>query len=168
MGQYYLPEVNIQFNPPPSPETEMRISTSPTRLGRLGLNLPVAIYPAKEGGPDNETAGMCVYGHVDTGASVSSIAIGLADYMGLIPAGISSYHTAAGPCKMPIFVIDLYFPHSTLSPAMNLRVGSSRLDFKPDGDLSNPQNFGILIGRDIMSKWSIFWNGPTSTAVIID
>jgi hypothetical protein len=27
---------------------------------------------------------------------------------------------------------------------------------------------GILIGRDIMSRWNIVWNGPTSTVFISD
>lgn len=29
-------------------------------------------------------------------------------------------------------------------------------------------NFGLLIGRDIMSRWNIVWNGPTSTVLVSD
>jgi len=29
-------------------------------------------------------------------------------------------------------------------------------------------NFGVLIGRDIMARWNIVWNGPSSCVFIAD
>jgi hypothetical protein len=108
--------------------------------------------------------------HLDTGASITSIDISLAKHLKLIPTGQSVSKTAKGPQLMPDFVIDLSF-RATLSPFFNLQIGSCDLGFNLQQCLSDPNdsvNFGILIGRDIMSRWNIVWNGPTSTVFISD
>jgi hypothetical protein len=108
--------------------------------------------------------------HLDTGASISSIDISLAKHLNLIPTGQSTNRTAGGPRLMPNFVIDLGF-RIPLSPFPNLQIGSCDLGFNVQQCLSNPNdsaNFGILLGRDVMSRWNIVWNGPTSTVFISD
>jgi hypothetical protein len=84
--------------------------------------------------------------------------------------GKSNNRTASGPQVMPNFAIDISFPATKLSPFYNLRIGSCRLDFDLANNMkpSKSQNMGILIGRDIMSRWNIIWNGPTSTVIISD
>jgi hypothetical protein len=71
---------------------------------------------------------------------------------------------------MPIYTIDIGFPTTKLSSFNNLRIGSCRLGFDITNNMNpaKPQNMGILIGRDIMSRWNIVWNGPTSTVIISD
>ncbi|GHV72172.1 hypothetical protein AGMMS49928_28290 [Spirochaetia bacterium] len=72
---------------------------------------------------------------------------------------------------MPNFAIDIGFPNTGLSPFVNLRIGSCRLKFDLQKNLENPnvpRNFGLLLGRDIMSKWVITWDGLTSTVIISD
>ena len=105
--------------------------------------------------------------HFDTGATNTSIDINLAKHLNLIPIGQSVNYTAGGPQKMPNFYIDLSFPGTTLKPFHNLRIGSCNLPFDVKNGIHS-RNFGILIGRDIMSKWNIVWNGPTSTVFISD
>lgn len=50
----------------------------------------------------------------------------------------------------------------------NLQIGSCNLNFQLNSNLNNPRNFGILLGRDVMSRWNIIWNGPSSTVIISD
>ena len=72
---------------------------------------------------------------------------------------------------MPNYAVDISFPGAKLSPFINLPIGSCNLPFKINDDgkiMISPQNFGLLIGRDIMSRWNIVWNGPTSTVFILD
>jgi hypothetical protein len=109
--------------------------------------------------------------HFDTGANITSIDLALAKYLKLIPMGQSNQKTAAGISKpTPNFVIDLSF-RVPLLPFPNLQIGSCDLGFDLQHCLSNPNdpvNFGILLGRDVMARWNIVWNGPTSTVFISD
>jgi hypothetical protein len=108
-------------------------------------------------------------GHLDTGASKTSIDINLANHLRLNPTGDSTIVTASGPIRMPDFSIDLSFANTSLSPFVNLKISSCKLGFDLSNTSPNDQkNFGILLGRDIMSLWNIVWNGPTSTVFIYD
>ncbi|MDR0331422.1 MAG: retropepsin-like domain-containing protein [Chitinispirillales bacterium] len=109
-----------------------------------------------------------VQAHLDTGASVTSIDIKLAHHMRLTPVGTSQMMTAGGMVRTPSFIIDLQFPASTLSSRTNLSISSCDMGFDVNSPLSDIQNFGILIGRDVMALWNIVWNGPTSTVIIND
>jgi hypothetical protein len=142
-------------------------------LRRMGMNIPVEISTAtvfRQPQSNNAIFSVLVMAHLDTGASITSIDITLAKHLNLISTGKSISGTAAGPQSMPNFVIDLNF-RVPLSPSPNLQIGSCKLDFNLKECLSNPNdpgNFGILIGRDVMSRWNIVWNGPTSTVFISD
>jgi hypothetical protein len=111
-----------------------------------------------------------VIAHFDTGASSTSIDIELAKYMNLIAIGQSENQTASGTQIMPNFAIDINFPATKLSPFYNLRVSSCKLGFDLAKNLKSSEagNMGILIGRDIMSRWNIIWNGPISSVIISD
>jgi len=70
-----------------------------------------------------------------------------------------------------IFAIDLLFPNTKLTPFLNLEEGSSELPFDLEAAIKNPndlKNFGVLIGRDIMSKWVVVWNGLASSVNVSD
>jgi hypothetical protein len=137
------------------------------------MNIPVEISTAAVfKSPQNNVSPFSILAmaHLDTGASVTSIDIALAKHLNLIPMGLSTSGTAAGPQSMPTFVIDLSF-RVDLSPFPNLQIGSCKLGFDLQQCLANPndlRNFGILIGRDVMARWNIVWNGPTSTVFISD
>jgi len=173
MGAFYKHNVNININPPISPESQIRISTSPSPLLFVGLNLPVVISTASlylENPNFNKvlTSSITVLAHLDTGASKTSIHIGLAQFLNLIPTGSLQSATAGGLITMPTFAIDLHFPNTNLASFINLQIGSCNLNFNMNGDLNDPNNFAILLGRDILSRWNIVWNGPTSTVLIND
>jgi hypothetical protein len=141
------------------------------RLQVLGMNIPVEISTATvHRKPESKVCSMLAMAHFDTGASKTSIDIALARHLELLPIGTSTSKTASGPQTMPDFVIDLTV-RAPLSPFPDLHISSCRLGFDIQqclNDPNDPKNFGVLIGRDVMSKWNIVWNGPTSTVFISD
>ena len=109
--------------------------------------------------------------HVDTGANITSIDVALATHLNLKSMGMIINQTAAERDDRPTFAIDLIFPNTKLAPFNNLRIGSCDLNFNVEEAIKNPndfKNFGILLGRDVMSRWTIIWNGPTSTVIVSD
>lgn len=172
MGRYFSHFPILSGKGPPPPGYQVSYSFKPLML--LGLNLPVEISTASlyRGPPANmPLSSIVVMAHFDTGASITSIDINLAIHLNLVSTGQSTNHTASGPQEMPNFAIDLSFPNTKLMPFQNLHISSCRLDFDLKKNANNknlPQNFGMLIGRDIMSTWNIIWDGPTSTVIIND
>ncbi|MCM0607267.1 MAG: aspartyl protease family protein [Xanthomonadaceae bacterium] len=110
--------------------------------------------------------------HFDTGASLTTIDVRVAQHLGLISTGMSPISTANGVTNTPNFAVDVGFLNTGLRRIVNLQVSSCNLShFNLQNALTNtndPRNFGVLIGRDIMSLWNIVWNGPTSTVLISD
>jgi hypothetical protein len=163
----------IKITPPPVKGTHVGLNFSPRNLQQLGFNLPIEISTASifRKPPLNITlSSIVVTAHFDTGASVTSIDIELAKHLNLFAMGQSESRTASGQQVMPNFAVDISFPTTGLSPFFNLLIGSCRLDFDLANNMnpSKPQNMGVLIGRDIMSRWNITWDGPTSTVIISD
>lgn len=166
----------IQASKPLQEGTQLRLVFSHIPLARSGFNIPVLIsVPASPSTPNQETQtevkSVSIMAHFDTGASITSIDKKLAEYLALIPVGAGMTHTAAGPARVLNYVVDLSFPGAKLSPFFNLPISSCDLNYQFDGDLPGkvtPQNFGLLLGRDVMSRWNIVWNGPTSTVFISD
>jgi hypothetical protein len=172
MGFFHRYGFGIDTNPPLPTGTKVSVSINPLLLASLGLNIPVEISTAsvfRKFPNPLPLASITVAAHFDTGASITSIDLNLAKHLHLVSIGQTTRGTAAGPIKTPDYAIDLSFPNTNLSPFFNLKIGSCDLGFNPANINPNiPQNFGILLGRDIMSKWNIVWNGPTSTVFISD
>jgi len=164
--------VDFKTNPPLPEGTFVAINHSPLTLRQLGFNMLVELTTASEfrKPPLNRPlASVIVMAHLDTGASTTAIDIELAKHLNLLAVGKSESRTAAGLQTMPDFAVDVSFVNTKLSPFRNLRVGSCNLglSFETENQLK-PQNFGMLIGRDIMSQWNIIWNGLSSTVIISD
>jgi len=106
---------------------------------------------------------------LDTGASSTAISRIIANYLNLDPIGFSQINTAAGQAVYPDFSVDILFPSVALKSFENIKVGTCDLPFDlnlPIDEYSSKNNFGVLIGRDMMSRWNIVWNGPTSSVFI--
>lgn len=157
---------------PPTPG--VTISVAPQALLFLGLNMPVEISTASA--YLNEPTAIQrqtiqVMAHFDTGCTITSIDMGLAAHLQLIQTGMGSSMTASGPATTPNYAIDLAFINSGLSSIQNLQISSCNLPFNLAAAQANPKdpkNFGLLLGRDVMSRWHITWNGPTSAVFISD
>jgi hypothetical protein len=150
---------NIKITPPPTDGTHVVVDFSPRDLQQFGFNLPVEISTARifrEPPLNMPLSSIVVTAHFDTGAGVTSIDIELAKHLNLFAMGQSENRTASGPQVMPNFAVDISFPSTGLSPFYNLLIGSCRLDFDLVNNMkpSKSQNMGILIGRDIMSRWT--------------
>jgi hypothetical protein len=173
MGYSYNCNILFDIKPPLPAGTQMGIRHTPAPLFLEGFNLPVSVSTSS-GCLNNPNfnkdlaASIAVMAHLDTGASRTSIDIGLAEYLKLEPSGMAPNLTAGGIKTMPTFVLDLHFQNANLAPFINLPVSSCELSFDIGGRLNSSKNFALLLGRDILSRWNIVWNGPTSTVFIND
>jgi hypothetical protein len=166
MGSFRLHNIGLQTSPPLPANTKISILTAPFPLMFDGFNFPVLISTASAyQSPINphsiKTAQ--ILAHFDTGASKTSIDVELAKKLNLIPIGESPSHTAAGLRQATDFVIDLGFPGTNLQPFINLQISSCKLI-----NSETPLKFQMLLGRDVMSRWNIIWDGPSSTVIISD
>jgi len=173
MGSLQHHNIDFKINPPPPVGTQVGMSISPLPLLLTGMNISVAIstasaYLRNPSFNKDLASKIIVMAHLDTGASRTSIDIGLAQHLKLLPTGISPSLTAGGLTTMPTFAADLSFPNTSLSAFVNLPIGSCRLNFNIKGNLNDPKNFAVLLGRDVLSRWNVVWNGPTSTVLIND
>jgi len=165
MGALQSHSLGFKITPEPSQETKVGIIISPQALFVNGLNIPITISTAsadlqKPGFDKSSASTIAITAHLDTGASRTSIDLGLAQRLKLLSTGSSIVYTANGPAELPAYAIDLHFPNTNLQPFINLPIGSC--------NLSGQSNFSMLLGRDIMSRWNIVWNGPSSTVIIND
>jgi hypothetical protein len=173
MGTFHHHAFSLKMNPPPPKDTQAAVSFSPVPLLERGLSLPVEISTAsifRNLSLNIPLSSIAVTALFDTGATFTAIDINLARHLKLFAIGQSAHDTAAGRQTMPNFAVDISFPGTGLSPFHNLRVGSCKLGFilANNTELPQPQNLGVLIGRDIMSRWSIVWHGVTSTVFVSD
>ena len=173
MGIFNLHSYDVKITPALKEGSQVSVDFSSRNLLQYGINLPVEISTASifRNPPLNMPLyTIVVMAHFDTGASVTSIDIELAKHLNLMAVGQTENRTAMGSQVMPNFAIDISFPNAKLSPFHNLRIGSCSLGFNLQNNMkpSKSLNMGILIGRDIMSRWNIIWNGLTSTVIICD
>ena len=166
MGSIRAHSLGFQIVPPMPKGTMVNINFSNVPLMLGGFNMQVLISTASAYQiPNNPESVKTVQilAHFDTGATKTSIDIGLAKQLNLIPIGESPSHTAAGLRQATNFVIDLSFPGASLHPFRNLQISSCELT-----NPIAPPSFKMLIGRDVMSRWNIVWDGPTSTVIVSD
>lgn len=96
---------------------------------------------------------------VDTGASNFAIDLSIARQLGLSRTGTTNQNTAGGTRTANLYAISLDFPGTSLN---NIDVLVA-MDCVITG-----QPFRCVIGRDIMSKWHMHYNGTTGTITIAD
>lgn len=96
---------------------------------------------------------------LDTGCTVTSVDQSIINRLGLKVRGYTTTHTAAGPQIVGQYVAALSFPGTALQGKILHQVQSVNLSGQP---------FQILIGRDLMSSWSITYNGPAGFISIAD
>jgi hypothetical protein len=166
MGSLRLHHIGFRASSPPPPNMKIAVNISPLPLIFSGFNVPVLVSTAsvyRLPNDPNSIKASQILAHFDTGATKTSIDIELAKQLNLIPIGESPSYTAAGLRQATDFVIDLSFPGSNLQPFMNLQISSCELT-----NPSKPLQFKMLLGRDVMSRWNIVWDGPTSIVIVSD
>ena len=166
MGTFRAFNLNCRITPPLSKDTRIDIQQTSIPLLRDGFNIEVIVSTATilcSSSTPHILNSAQIIAHFDTGASKSSIDVELAKQLGFLPIGESPGHTAAGLRQATEYVIDLSFPATNLKPFINLRISSCQLT---DPAIQLP--FKMLLGRDVMSRWNILWDGPSSTIIIND
>ena len=151
------------------------VGFSPRALLASGCNMQVEVATASAfvADPTNPTPrkSILVMAHLDTGASKTQISPHIAQHLGLTSTGVATANTANGPATNPTYAVDLTFVGTALDPKVDLNVGSCPLPFSLATHAVDPtlqQNFGVLLGRDVMAAWHIMWDGPTSTVMIYE
>jgi hypothetical protein len=162
----YIP-YNLKIKPQPVAGTQASVTYNSMALQAAGLNMQILIAVFLSEKSKIAPKSVTIMGHCDTGAGMTSIDIKLAELLGMVPVGTSTIYTANGKAKTKNYIVSVSFPNTNLKPFDKLQINSCNLGFDIS-QASNAQNFGILIGRDIMSRWNIVWNGPTSSVFISD
>lgn len=150
----------------------------PKNLEYQGLKLWVEISTASIDVENEPTPRKTFQGWalLDTGAYRTHISEHIAELLNLNSIGEDrEIGTAGGRITSKDYTIDLKFLNLNLNPLSNLNIGSIGKKEDDHFDLAkaleNKQeksNFGIWLGRDILSHWNLNWDGPTSTVTISD
>lgn len=134
---------------------------APEALSQVGLLLPVEIsvpsslakYLASHGQPVPEpVAGFAL---IDTGATKSCIDSEAARRLGLQPINTIQLGTAAGP------ITQFLYPATFRFPAMKLEIEfSSVVGVDLTGQSVGDKKLVALIGRDVLARFILIYNGP--------
>ncbi|MBC6401675.1 MAG: retroviral-like aspartic protease family protein [Ekhidna sp.] len=87
---------------------------------------------------------------IDTGASGTCISPSIVDELNLIPFDIQKVHTASGLTEQLLYDTGVILP---ISQPNIISVQTLCADL-------SGQPFQVLIGRDILSRCTLFYNGP--------
>ena len=169
-----ISSINVDVIPSkPLPDRiELRVEVSPDFLKKIGFTFPITLQtPSFLCAPpfSRPHRAVTVMGLLDTGATRTCISPLIADVLELSPTGFSKAHTASGVEEFADYAVDILFPDSGLRGFEDLNVGSCNLPYMhnlPDEQRMTCTNIGVLIGRDMMSRWNIVWNGPSSSVFI--
>ena len=166
--QHFNP--SFSFDPPLPPHAKISLSASSYNMCMKGFNLPVQVtsVPLDRGeANDGEPKSVTVLAHLDLGAFSTCIDKKLATALELFPIGRSRIQTVDGFTQAKKYIVTISFPNTNLRGSL-MYVVEADLSYKGNESNLDPNNFSVLIGRDIAANWNIVWNGPTSTAFISD
>jgi hypothetical protein len=154
----------------PNGTTQISVEYSSQFLAKSGLVFQVTVstpFISSDADAKNIIKSKTIFALFDTGCTTTSIDTRLAEELGLPPIGNTTMITASGKTQSITYLADLSFPENTLSPFPLHKICSCVLPYVPNVD-PTPTAFGLLIGRDLMSRWHITWNGTTSAVCISD
>ena len=161
--------IQIQTRPDPNNPGQMQVGVAlgggATALAAQGIILNIAI------GVDVFTAdALRALGQpvpnpflcqalLDTGASTLALDRSIAQSLGLARRGVVINHTANGLRQSNLYAVSLLFPATSLRSYNLLRASEVDLSTQP---------FKCLIGRDVLSRWHVHYNGQTGAVSIAD
>ena len=151
---------------------ESSLEVNPKFLAKTGFVYPIFIQtPSFLCAPpfSRPPKTLTVMALLDTKSPRTRVSQHIADALELIPVGFSKAYTASGIEVLADYAVDILFPGGGLRGFEDLRVSSCDLPYKLDLPYEQSTaytNIGVLIGRDMMSRWNITWNGTTSCVFI--
>ncbi|MCL2815362.1 MAG: aspartyl protease family protein [Oscillospiraceae bacterium] len=167
MAHYFSNNFQIKLTPAPTEPTNIAVQSVSFPLMHFGFNMPVIVNSVPLDKENLAVKSKLVMAHFDTGASITCVDDKLADELGLNSVGMSTIQTANNLKDVNQYIVEVTFPNTELK-GYCLSVNACSLPYNPSRANDDPQNFGVLLGRDIMANWNIVWNGPTSTVIISD
>ena len=162
----------IRVTPSLPSGTSIDVLPNSTYLSKHGFVMPVIVKTSSISCAPLLSAPLLsipVMALFDTGASRTCISDDIANALALKPVGFSKFYTASGKEVFADYTIDITFRSTEIKDFVNIKVGSCNMPYNhnlPDEQRMAEDNFGVLIGRDLMSKWNIVWNGPSSSVFI--
>jgi len=161
--QHFNP--TMTFDPPLAPNSKITMNASSYNLCMKGMNLPVTITTMPLDG--SKPKSLTVLAHLGTGAYTTCIDEKLATALELFPVGQVKIQTESGFKNAKKFIVDISFPNTGLRGYIAY-VGECDFAYKGSKSNLDPNNFSVLLGRDILANWNIVYNGPTSSVFISD
>lgn len=152
-------------NPNADDRVGFEIETPTPVLLRGGMVLDVSIGIDKQTAKELASIGgeiskpRVVTGLIDTGAAITSVRADIADSMGLKVTGASTILTAGDPVNVNTYAASLEFPNTNLKSFDVLPIVALPM---------TGQNIEMLIGRDLMQRWIITYNGVAGSFTICD
>ena len=96
---------------------------------------------------------------IDTGSSILAIDQSIAQSLNLTRRGVNIAHTANGSRQCNLYAVALSFPATNLKSYNVIQASEVDLSAQP---------FKCLIGRDVLSKWHVHYNGESGAVSIAD
>jgi hypothetical protein len=155
-----MPVINISYHSSQRPQFD------PQALVALGPQISIDILPPsvvqKWASSNNVSinSALCQMALLDTGASVTGVDENLLAQLQYPPIGIANLSTPSGTVQTQVYMVMLVIPSrsdANFPPTIpriiidNVRVISVRLGNQP---------FKVLLGRDVISKTVMVYNGP--------
>lgn len=93
---------------------------------------------------------------IDTGATMTAVDTSVVAALGVNPVGVVPVGTAGGPATQPVYPIRLQIQ------GVGLVLNFSRVTGAP----LKPMNLVALLGRDVLSRMILIYDGPSSEYVL--
>lgn len=164
MSIYCNSQFHVQLIPDPNDpsKNQLKIQHGPNGLfaGGIILDLAVGIDAISQASTaENLQDPKIVKALVDTGCTITSIDSSLITALNLQTRGFQRTITANGSILTSLHFVSIDFPGSGLRGKPTHQVQAVNL---------SEQSFQVLIGRDLMTSWSITYNGPAGFVSISD
>jgi predicted aspartyl protease len=153
-----MPVFEVNFGAKPSGSGRPLVSPSQV-LRLLGPVLTVVISPtsqhlqwlqANEKPIPDPISGLAL---IDTGAAITAVDEQACNTLGLHATGVVPIAHAGGSSSHPCYPVHISFPGTPLPSLQNPRVASVKLSV-------GKQPIILLLGRDLLSKMRVVYNGP--------
>jgi hypothetical protein len=136
----------------------------PAGLSSAGalFNIEIQLHPALAQALAQQNqpipAGLPGMAMIDTGASGTCVHEPILQQLGINPVGVVQGLTAAGPVQQSLYPARLVFPATGWTFDVPNVVGVNLAG--QVAQIVPPQPIIALLGRDLLTAWTLTWNGP--------
>lgn len=151
-----MPTYNCVFLDPTGRPTPLGLQVAGPRLPvSVSVHPTLEAHLVKDGKPVPQP--VVGIGLIDTGATFTAVDNSVVAALGIPPIGLVNMGTAGGQRQQSQYPAALSFPGTNL-PQL-------KFNFVVGCDLAG-QDFKVLIGRDVLIHFTMFYNGPFGQVVL--